>query len=36
MLGHKTIQATQHYAKLSDKKLSRDIQFLYSKYKKQI
>ena len=32
MLGHKTIQATQHYAKLSDIKLSRDVQFLYSKY----
>jgi len=33
MLGHKTIQATQHYARLSDKKLSRDMQFLYSNYK---
>ena len=32
MLGHKTIQATQHYARLSDKKLSRDMQILYSKY----
>jgi len=32
MLGHKTIHATQHYARLSDKKLSRDIQILYSKY----
>ena len=33
MLGHRTIQATQHYAKLSDKKLSRDMQFLYDKFK---
>jgi len=32
MLGHKTIHTTQHYARLSDKKLSRDIQILYSKY----
>jgi site-specific recombinase XerD len=32
MLGHKTIQATQHYARLSDKKLGRDMQILYSKY----
>ena len=31
MLGHKTIHATQHYAKLSDKKLSHDMQFLYSR-----
>jgi len=29
MLGHKTIYATQHYARLSDHKLSRDMQFLY-------
>lgn len=33
MLGHKTIHATQHYAKLSDKKLSHDMQLLYSKFK---
>lgn len=32
MLGHKTLSATQHYAKLSDKKMSRDMQSLYTKF----
>ena len=31
MLGHKTLYATQHYANLSDKKLSQDMEILYSK-----
>lgn len=32
MLGHKTIAATEHYAKLSDKKVARDMQSLYTKF----
>lgn len=32
MLGHTTLYATQHYAKLSDKKVSQDMQPLYGKF----
>jgi site-specific recombinase XerD len=32
VLGHTTLYATQHYAKLSDKKVSRDMQSLYVKF----
>lgn len=32
MLGHTTLYATEHYAKLSDKKVSRDMQTLYAKF----
>lgn len=32
MLGHTTLYATQHYAKLSDKKVSNDMQSLYAKF----
>ena len=32
MLGHKTVRATQHYAKLLDKKVSQDMQRLYRKF----
>ena len=33
MLGHKSIYATQHYAKILNKKISRDMQALHSKFK---
>jgi len=32
MLAHTTLYATQHYAKLSDKKVSNDMQSLYAKF----
>ena len=32
MLGHQSILATEHYAKILDKKISRDMQVLYAKF----
>lgn len=32
LLGYRTIQTTQHYAKLLDKKISTDMQILHDKY----
>jgi len=34
MLGHKNICTTQHYAKVSDRKIGRDMKFLYTKFKR--
>jgi site-specific recombinase XerD len=33
MLGHKNIHTTQHYAKILDKKGSKDMQVLRDKFK---
>ena len=32
MLGHKSIQTTQHYAKILDKKVSEDMKVLRDKF----
>jgi len=35
MLGHRSLRTTQHYAKIIDKKVSKDMDFLHSKFSAQ-